>query len=144
MNPNLRFPSRHTVIIFTILILFLIGVIFTLSDNAANASESLYQGEVNLPLVMRGWPPPTPTPVPAIVMVDNDTGGQLCYEIMDTGIGEKCFPVGVYTYGSFPPGTYQWKVSARCGTKGDTMYFNTGVWTHRFWCGSSAGLLERK
>lgn len=144
MNTYRRFPSRYTVIIFTILTLFLVGVSFTAGDNGANASESFYQGEVNLPLVMRGWPPPTPTPRPAIVNVDNDTGGQLCYEIMDTGIGEKCFPVGVYTYGSFPPGTYDWKASARCGTASGTRNFSAGEWTHHFWCTSSAGLLERE
>lgn len=144
MNTTRRPHLHFAITMITILLLFLIGVNFAAGDNGANASEPIYQGEVNLPLVMKVWPPPTPTPAPAIVMVDNDTGGQLCYEIIDTGIGEKCFPVGVYTYGSFPPGTYEWKVSARCGTKSDTMYFSAGEWTHHFWCAPGVGLLDKE
>jgi hypothetical protein len=144
MSPNRRFPSHYVLILIIILMLFLIGVSLAAGNKDANASESLDQGEVNLPLVMKGWPPPTPTPRPAVVRVDNDTGGQLCYEIMDTGIGEKCFPVGVYLYGSFTPGTYNWKATARCGTASGTRNFLAGEWTHQFWCTSGAGLLEKE
>lgn len=144
MSPNRRFPSHYVLILIIILMLFLIGASLAAGNKDANASESLDQGEVNLPLVMKGWPPPTPTPRPAVVSVDNDTGGQLCYQIMDTGIGEKCFPVGVYLYGSFTPGTYDWKATARCGTASGTRNFSAGAWIHQFRCTSGAGLLERE
>jgi hypothetical protein len=94
-----------------------------------------------LPLISKILPP-TPTPTPptpklARVYVDNDTGGQLCYEVLDTGVGEKCFPVGEHHYGNFAPGTYSWKASARCGSLSGSRYFSSGEWTHRFWCGAS-------
>ena len=144
MNTTHRPRPRSAIIVVAIFLLFLVGLSFAAGDKGANASESLYQGQVNLPMVVKMWPPPSPTPRLAIVTVDNDTGGQLCYEIMDTGIGEKCFPVGVYSYGSFTPGTYDWKASAKCGTASGTRYFAAGEWTHQFWCTSSAGLLEQE
>lgn len=144
MDPTPRPRSYFAVIIIVIMMLFLIGMNFAAGEKVDSSSGSLYQGEVNLPLVVKMWPPPSPTPRPAIVMVDNDTGGQLCYEVMDTGIGEKCFPVGVNLYGSFPPGTYDWKASASCGTASGTKYFSAGEWTHQFWCISSGGLLEKE
>lgn len=90
-----------------------------------------------LPVVRRD---PTPTPIPqSSVYVENDTGGQLCYEIYGSGIGRKCFSSGTHHYGSFPTGTYSWHASARCGSDGGTRYYSSGTWVHRFWCGVAGG-----
>jgi hypothetical protein len=80
------------------------------------------------------------TPPIATVIVDNLTGGTLCYEIFNTGIGEKCFGSGLSQYGSFPAGTYNWAVSADCGTDGGTLYYAPKTQVHWFKCDeSSAG-----
>lgn len=97
---------------------------------------------VNFPLVLNAFPPtPTPSPTPPLaqVYVQNDTGGQLCYEVLNTGIGEKCFPGGKSFYGSFPTGNYSWKASARCGSASGDRYYSAGEFVHRFWC-SVAGI----
>lgn len=97
-------------------------------------------GDVYLPLAIKVFPP-SPTPLPtqqlAVVNVDNDTGGQLCYEVLNTGIGEKCFSGGVHHYGNFAPGTRSWKASARCGSANGSRYFSSGEWTHHFWCAAN-------
>jgi C1A family cysteine protease len=70
----------------------------------------------------------------AQLYVANETGGTLCYEVFDTGIGERCFSPGTYYYGSFPAGTYVWYVSSSCGSASNTAYYPAGQSTHRFWC----------
>lgn len=90
-----------------------------------------------IPIVLNEFPPrPTATPTPPLsqVYVQNDTGGQLCYEVLNTGIGEKCFSSGKSFYGSFPAGTYSWKASARCGSASGTRTYSAGEYIHRFWC----------
>ena len=68
--------------------------------------------------------------------VINDTRGELCYEVKDTGIGRKCFPSGTHFYGSFLVGTYSWEVSkSPCGTGKGSGYYGEGDQDHRFWCG---------
>jgi hypothetical protein len=76
----------------------------------------------------------TVSPPMAEVHVKNDTGGELCYKVDDTGIGKKCFSSGRHFYGTFPSGTYTWHASARCGSASGTKYYGPGVLTHRFWC----------
>jgi hypothetical protein len=68
------------------------------------------------------------------VYVENNTGGQLCYTVEDTGIGQKCFSGGTHYYGSFPAGTYSWRASASCGTDSGTEDYEAGIFTHEFWC----------
>jgi len=104
-------------------------------------TQELIERAVNLPIVIKEYPPrPTPTPTPPLaqVYVQNDTGGQLCYEVLNTGIGEKCFPGGKSFYGSFPAGTYSWKASAKCGSDSGSRSFSAGEFTHRFWCSITA------
>jgi hypothetical protein len=72
----------------------------------------------------------------SIVYVNNRTGGQLCYEVNNTGIGRKCFSSGTHYYGTFPVGTYSWRASARCGSASGSRYYSSGEWTHEFWCGA--------
>jgi hypothetical protein len=69
------------------------------------------------------------------VYVQNDTGGTLCYEVHNTGIGRRCFSSGTHYYGSFPAGTYSWSASAPCGSASGTRYYSSGTNVHRFWCG---------
>jgi len=76
----------------------------------------------------------TVTPPLSDVSVENDTGGTLCYEVDDTGIGKKCFPSGAHYYGSFPSGTYTWHASAPCGSATGTEYYAPGEFIHEFWC----------
>jgi hypothetical protein len=69
--------------------------------------------------------------------VDNDTGCTLCFEVFDTGIGQKCFSsAGDQFYGSFPVGNYRWAASACCGSMNDSDYFGS-TWSYRFYCTSS-------
>jgi len=75
----------------------------------------------------------------AIMYIQNDTGGQLCYEIYGSGIGQKCYSSGLNYYGAFPVGTYSWHASARCGSADGTRYYS-GTWTHKFWCGAVTSL----
>jgi hypothetical protein len=86
---------------------------------------------VYLPMVIYDYPyfPPN-----SEVYVENNTGGQLCYTVEDTGVGEKCFPAGTHYYGAFPPGTYTWYASASCGSGSGTEYYESGIFTHTFWC----------
>ena len=76
----------------------------------------------------------TVSPPMAEVYVQNDTGGELCYTVDNTGIGTKCFSSGTHLYGTFPSGTYTWHVSAWCGSMSDTEYYAPGVTTYTFWC----------
>jgi hypothetical protein len=81
----------------------------------------------------------TVSPPQSIVYVINDTGCSLCYEIQNTGIGQKCFSSsGKYYYGSFPVGTYTWSASTTCcGSGSGTRYYGVGMYEHRFWCSTS-------
>ena len=76
----------------------------------------------------------TVLPPMAEVYVQNDTGGQLCYEVDGTGVGKKCFSSGRHYYGSFPSGTYTWHASARCGSASGSRYYQPGEFIHQFWC----------
>ncbi len=69
----------------------------------------------------------------ATVYIQNDTGGELCYEVYDTGIGMQCYEAGEHLYGSFPSGTYDYYVSARCGSVIDNYEIDGGI-IHKFWC----------
>jgi hypothetical protein len=76
----------------------------------------------------------TVSPPMAEVYVKNDTGGELCFRIDNTGIGQKCFSSGTHLYGTFPSGTYTWYASAWCGSISGSEYYEPGVFTHEFWC----------
>ena len=97
---------------------------------------------VYLPLVAKQstpTPTPTATPIPDCrLYVQNDTGGELCYEVEGTGLGEKCYSSGIHHYGNFPPGSYRWRVSARCGSDSGTKNYSSSTYTHRFWCAGRA------
>ncbi len=75
----------------------------------------------------------------ATVYVQNNTGGQLCYEVYGSGIGQKCYSSGLNYYGAFPVGTYSWHVSA-CGGSADGTQYYSGTKTHTFWCGAVTSL----
>lgn len=101
------------------------------------ATQELGLGNAYLPYVVFIWPPtpaPTNTPQLTLLYVDNQTGGELCYEVLNTGIGEKCFPEGKHFYGSFAPGSHDWKASAPCGSDSGSKDFWEGESTHSFWC----------
>lgn len=98
-------------------------------------SQTTQTWYVYLPLVMNSWPPQSK------VYVVNNTGGQLCYEIYGTGIGQKCYSPGTYYYGAFAPGTYSWYASARCGSISGTRDYRSGIETrHTFWCSAGAAV----
>ncbi len=79
----------------------------------------------------------TVVPPQSNAYVSNDTGCTLCFEVFDTGIGQKCFSsAGDHFYGSFPVGNYKWTASACCGSMSDTEYFGS-TWSYRFFCRSS-------
>jgi len=84
----------------------------------------------------------TPRPSMADVHVNNQTGGELCYEIRDTAIGRRCFSGGTHYYGSFAAGTYSWKASARGGSASGSKYYASGRYVHNFWCTMAAALGE--
>ncbi len=99
-------------------------------------SKSASKVKINCKTVATAVPTRTRTPIPssATVYVRNNTGGTLCYEIKNTGIGQKCFGGGDSLYGSFSPGTYAWTVSAVCGNASGTANFPAGTWLHSFTC----------
>ena len=61
-----------------------------------------------LPLIMNTW-----APLAAIctLYIENNTGGQVYYEIYGTGIGPKYVGGGSSFYGSFPAGTYSYHLT---------------------------------
>ena len=105
------------------------------------ATQETSLGDSNLPYVVFIWPPtpkPTATLQLAFLYIDNQTGGQLCYEVVNSGIGERCFPEGKHFYGSFSPGIHEWKASASCGSDSGSKNFWEGESTHTFWCTNTA------
>ena len=91
-----------------------------------------------LPFVAK-QPTPTPPP-PCDLVVRNNTGGELCYEVYGTGIGQKCYPPGTHYYGTFPAGTHSWYVTAWCGSDSGITDYPSGGWVHEFRCTGSATL----
>lgn len=74
----------------------------------------------------------------AQVTVSNETGAAACYEILGSGVGEKCFGPGVASYGVIAAGRYAYEIAAVCGTVSGTQQFDAGHWEHRVWCGPAA------
>ncbi len=99
------------------------------SDNDGIACESL--------------PGVTTTPIPVTnLQVRNETGGTLCFEVLEAGIGERCWQRGwtdYNYYGTFPAGTYNWVASMWCGTLDVTYKFPPQDWYFRIWCNESRG-----
>jgi hypothetical protein len=84
-------------------------------------------------------PIPSPTPVPmAHLWVYNQTGGTLCFELLGTGIGKKCFSSSSWEYGYFKPGYYTYNASARCGSASKQYYYGIGENYLSFYCSTSA------
>jgi hypothetical protein len=76
----------------------------------------------------------TVSPAMVELYVENNTGGELCFRVDNTGIGQKCYSSGTHFYGSFPSGSYTWYASALCGSANGTENYEPGVFTHQFWC----------
>ena len=118
--------------------------------------------QVYLPVVVRGFDPsvptatlvPTPTttpmpiatstPVPCALFVKNlgfsGSFDALCYEVVNTGIGEKCSNEVTIYYGDFPSGIYEWCATGYVWWHGppyDNLcqenIFGTGYTVHTFW-----------
>jgi hypothetical protein len=70
--------------------------------------------------------------------VINNTGDTLCYQVEETGIGEKCFSDGTHLYGTFAAGTYSWNASTRCGSASGTLNYLAGDYYHKFFCAQKA------
>ncbi len=83
---------------------------------------------------------PSPTPIPmAYFNVTNNTGGQLCVDVKNSGIGPQCTSGSTLVYGPFPAGTYDYSVSSsRCGSKTYNRYFAPGNNTESFKCTSAS------
>jgi hypothetical protein len=80
-------------------------------------------------------PTPTPTAVPTCELyIQNDTGAQLCYEVVGTGIGRRCFSGGKHLYGTFPAGSYAYRVEAWCGSGTYTQAYQAGIWIETYEC----------
>ena len=65
---------------------------------------------VPLPTSTAG-PVPTATPEPCALVPwwhMSDSFSAFCYEVLNTGIGQKCIVFSTMQYGAFPPGTYTW------------------------------------
>lgn len=77
--------------------------------------------------------PEIPSVPMATVTVENNTGGELCYEVYDTGIGQQCFGAGKHFYGVFPSGAYDFRGEARCGNLTGSYEYD-GEIVHEFWC----------
>lgn len=78
-------------------------------------------------------PPPPPQ---TTVYVINNLACSVCYEIIGTGIGQKCFTSETTTlYGTFPTGTYSWSASSTCcGSGGGKETFAAGTKSVTFTC----------
>lgn len=70
----------------------------------------------------------------AKVYVQNDLGVTLCYEVLNTGIGKKCFSSGKHFYGSFSAGTYTFHATATGYYPiKESKYFPAGELIHEFY-----------
>ncbi len=97
----------------------------------------ILEKKLYLPMIMNTW-----SPLPAIctLYIENETGGQMYYEVYGTGLGPKYLGGGSTFYGSFPAGTYSYHPATICGTVDETLYFPGGAKTHVFSCtGFSSG-----
>ena len=103
-------------------------------SHVSNQARDAYL--IYLPMVMmsvKEEEPPDEPPMTTLY-VKNSTGGKLCYEVRNTGVGKKCFSSGQHFYGEFPSGTYTYYASAICGSITERKYFNSGEIIHEFWC----------
>jgi hypothetical protein len=129
--------QQMTLILFRTFVVFVFAASLVIALPGATMAYTLDPAEevtdftVYLPMAINDFPY---VPPPAEVYVENNTGSQLCYTVDDTGIGEKCFPPGTHYYGTFPPGTYTWYASASCGSGSGTEFYESGIFTHTFWC----------
>lgn len=80
----------------------------------------------------------------ATLYIVNQTGGTLCFEVLNSGIGQKCVTNGdKKLYGTFTAGTYDWKATANAcsGTvSGKDTYIPGDNYTDTFVCRSSSPL----
>ena len=143
MNTNRGFSIVFKVALIVVIVLAY-SVFISAARSQMSGTRSSAQGDQFLPIIMHQIPPtftPTPTatatPALANVYIENDTGGRLCYEVVNSGIGRKCSSEANFFYGSFQPGTYTWKASARCGSASGTSSYPSGDTEHRFFCVSN-------
>jgi hypothetical protein len=108
-------------------------VIHVLDRGAYTAIVEGYEGETGIGLVEVFQLGRAAAPQ-AQVTVNNQTGAALCYEVHGSGIGERCFGQGVYTYGLFEAGTYAFTVRGACGSSSEIQDYPEGHWSHSFWC----------
>ena len=123
----------RTVVRVLTAILLMLGVSILLIKGSPVYSRQLSQEPgsytLYLPIIFKG-------PDFADLTLINDTGGRLCFTLVGSGIGEKCFDgAGSHFYGKFTPGTYDYRVTAVCGVEEDSFNFKPGYsyeWT--YWC----------
>lgn len=66
------------------------------------------------------------------VFVINKTNDTLCYEVLNTGIGEVCSSSPEFFYGSFPSRVYSWRAITWGGILEGSVYYCDGIATHTF------------
>lgn len=106
------------------------------------AQEPIYDYFVYLPIASGGAATPTPTPSPVSMTTlywnnKNMNGYPACYEVLGTGIGQQCRPIGDIwrLYGSFPSGEYKVVYgSSRCRIKSFDRQFRSGEVRHMLAC----------
>jgi len=96
-------------------------------------NDNVTRAEMAKFLVLTFDLPELPSVPMATVYVQNNTGGELCYEVYDTGIGWQCYDAGEHFYGIFPSGTYDYRAEARCGSVTGSYYYD-GDMVHIFRC----------
>lgn len=94
--------------------------------------------QVFLPSILYGDHPTAAAT--ATLYIINEMDGHLCYEIVGSILGNRCFDPGTYLYGDLTPGIYTWRItSSYCGTAEGERELWPGENQHRFWCSSGSG-----
>jgi serine protease len=139
LTTSLTFTDTHTAGNLTVYVQGTYGAagVLTTASKAITVGKSA-GSVVNLPMIVRPVPTPTAIPIPMTnLTVINNTGSQLCYEVIGTGIGQKCSSQDSFFYGSFPAGTYKWTASAACGTGSDSRTYPVGNYAVILYCAAN-------
>jgi len=110
-----------------------LGITSGYSDGTFQPENFVSRAETAKFLVLTFDLPELPSVSMATVYVQNNTGGELCYEVYGTGIDSQCFSAGEHLYGTFPSGNYEFYATSRCGIVNNFADYD-GDMVHIFRC----------
>ena len=110
-----------------------LGVTSGYSDGTFRPESFVSRAELAKFLVLSFDLPEIPSVPMATVYLQNNTGGELCYQVYGTGIDSQCVGAGEHLYGAFPSGNYEYYATSRCGDVNNFADYD-GEMVHIFRC----------